>query len=65
MVLFADTFNFIYIEESQVDEKTKALKGKEDVIAQKEKVIQEKSDSIASLHSEIASLQVWNLYHCF
>lgn len=50
--------NFVHYEESLLDEKTKALKGKDGTIAEKEKLIQEKSDSITSLHSEIASLQV-------
>ncbi|POO03897.1 myosin heavy chain-like protein [Trema orientale] len=47
----------IHTLELQVDERTKALKGKDDIISEKEKIIQEKSDSISSLHSEIASLQ--------
>lgn len=45
-------------EESHVEEKTRELKGKDDLIAEKEKTIKEKTDSIASLQSEIASLQV-------
>lgn len=48
-------------EESHIDEKTKELKGKDDMIALKEKIIQEKVDSIGSLQSELSSLQVWNV----
>ncbi|KAK7845332.1 hypothetical protein CFP56_009679 [Quercus suber] len=44
-------------DESHVDEKSKELKSKEEIIAAKEKVIQEKLDSIASLQSEVPSLQ--------
>ena len=51
-------FVFVYYEESQVEEKIKALKGKDDIIAEKENIIQEKLDSISSLRSEIVSLQV-------
>lgn len=48
-------------EESHIDEKTKELKGKDDMIALKDKIIQEKVDNIGSLQSELSSLQVWNV----
>ncbi|KAG6770897.1 hypothetical protein POTOM_026598 [Populus tomentosa] len=47
----------IHALESHIDEKTKELKGKDDMIALKEKIIQEKVDSIGSLQSELSSLQ--------
>ncbi|PSS11284.1 hypothetical protein CEY00_Acc15483 [Actinidia chinensis var. chinensis] len=43
--------------ESNVDEKTRELKNKDDILATKEKIIRETADIIASLKSEIASLQ--------
>ncbi|KAG5244545.1 DNA repair ATPase-related family protein [Salix suchowensis] len=47
----------IHALESHVDEKTKELKGKDDMIALKDKIIQEKVDNIGSLQSELSSLQ--------
>ena len=51
-------FSISVIVESHVDEKSKELKSKEEIIVAKEKVIQEKLDSIVLLQSEVASLQV-------
>lgn len=47
----------IHALESQIGEKTRELKSKDDLIAQKEKVLQEKLDVVALLESEIASIQ--------
>ncbi|KAJ6745227.1 hypothetical protein OIU74_028003 [Salix koriyanagi] len=47
----------IHALESHIDEKTKELKGKDDMIALKDKIIQEKVDNIGSLQSELSSLQ--------
>ncbi|XVF35765.1 hypothetical protein REPUB_Repub18cG0174200 [Reevesia pubescens] len=47
----------IRLLESNIEEKTRELKTKDDIIKQKEKIIQDKSDSIASLHTELSSLQ--------
>ncbi|KAF8389454.1 hypothetical protein HHK36_026149 [Tetracentron sinense] len=42
---------------ASIDERTRELKSKNEIIAQMEKIIQEKSDSIASLQKEIKSFQ--------
>ncbi|XP_022730424.1 myosin-3-like isoform X2 [Durio zibethinus] len=47
----------IRLLESNVEENTRELKTKDEIIKQKEKIIQDKSDSIASLHTELSSLQ--------
>ena len=57
LVILADN-SISVIVESHVDEKSKELKSKEEIIVAKEKVIQEKLDSIVLLQSEVASLQV-------
>lgn len=46
-------------EESQVDEKAREVKGKDDLVAEKEKLLKAKEDKIASLQTEVSSLQVW------
>ncbi|RVW17371.1 hypothetical protein CK203_069128 [Vitis vinifera] len=45
------------IEETHIDERSKELKSKDEIIAQKEKIVQEKSNSITQLQNEIVSLQ--------
>ncbi|KAL0312269.1 UNVERIFIED_CONTAM: hypothetical protein Sradi_5626200 [Sesamum radiatum] len=52
-------FSYIVLayEESHIEEKTREIKDKDEVIAAKEKIIKEKTDSIVSLENEIASLQ--------
>lgn len=50
-------------KESNIDEKTRELKSKDDIIVQKDKTIQDKSDSIASLQNEISSLLVDSSKH--
>ena len=53
------------IEETHIDERSKELKSKDEIIAQKEKIVQEKSNSITQLQNEIVSLQVSHLdSHC-
>ncbi|KAK9279699.1 hypothetical protein L1049_013379 [Liquidambar formosana] len=47
----------IHALESHIDEKTRELKSKDEIIAHYEKTIQEKLDSITSLQSEVTSLQ--------
>jgi len=49
-------------EESQIDEKTREVQGKDEVVAEKEKLLKEREDKIASLQTEVSSLQVWILY---
>lgn len=51
-------------EESQIDEKSREVKGKDELVAEKEKLLKEKEDKISSLQTEVSSLQVWILY-CF
>ncbi|VVB08884.1 unnamed protein product [Arabis nemorensis] len=43
--------------ESQIDDKTKELKGREELVAEKEKLLQEKHDKVASLETEVSSLR--------
>uniref|UniRef100_M4E5F8 Uncharacterized protein n=1 Tax=Brassica campestris TaxID=3711 RepID=M4E5F8_BRACM len=43
--------------ESQVDEKAREVKGKDDLVAEKEKLLKAKEDKIASLQTEVSSLQ--------
>nr|KJB55221.1 hypothetical protein B456_009G069200 [Gossypium raimondii] len=47
----------IRLLESNVVEKIRELKTKDEMIKLKDKIIEEKSDSMASLHSELSSLQ--------
>ncbi|GFP81594.1 hypothetical protein PHJA_000302700 [Phtheirospermum japonicum] len=47
----------IHSLESHIEEKTREIKDKDEVIAAKEKMIKEKTDSIVLLESEISSLQ--------
>ncbi|CAH2077377.1 unnamed protein product [Thlaspi arvense] len=44
--------------ESQIDEKAREVKGKDDLVAEKEKLLQEKEDKITSLQTEVSSLQI-------
>ncbi|KAG2308872.1 hypothetical protein Bca52824_028620 [Brassica carinata] len=43
--------------ESQIDEKAREVKGKDELAAEKEKLLKEKEDKIASLQTEVSSLQ--------
>ncbi|CAH8274723.1 unnamed protein product [Arabidopsis lyrata] len=43
--------------ESQIDEKTREVQGKDEVVAEKEKLLKEKEDKISSLQTEVSSLQ--------
>ncbi|ESQ54056.1 hypothetical protein EUTSA_v10025225mg [Eutrema salsugineum] len=43
--------------ESQIDENTREVKVKDDLVAEKEKLLKEKEDKIASLQTEVSSLQ--------
>lgn len=45
-------------EETQIDEKTREVKGKDELVAEKEKLLKQKEDKIASLQTEVSSLQV-------
>ena len=44
--------------ETQIDEKTREVKGKDELVAEKEKLLKQKEDKIASLQTEVSSLQV-------
>lgn len=55
-------FFLFRFEESQIDEKTLEVQGKDEVVAEKEKLLKEKEDKISSLQTEVSSLQVWILY---
>ncbi|CAF1951820.1 unnamed protein product [Brassica oleracea] len=43
--------------ESQVDEKAREVKGKDELVAEEEKLLKEKEDKIVSLQTEVSSLQ--------
>ncbi|CAN6919014.1 unnamed protein product [Brassica oleracea] len=43
--------------ETQIDEKTREVKGKDELVAEKEKLLKQKEDKIASLQTEVSSLQ--------
>uniref|UniRef100_A0A1J3GRZ1 Uncharacterized protein n=1 Tax=Noccaea caerulescens TaxID=107243 RepID=A0A1J3GRZ1_NOCCA len=43
--------------ESQIDEKTREVKGKDELVAEKVKLLQQKEAKIASLQTEVSSLQ--------
>ncbi|KAG2239918.1 hypothetical protein Bca52824_091277 [Brassica carinata] len=47
----------IHALESQIDEKAREVKGKDELVAEKEKLLKEKEDKIASLQKEVSSLQ--------
>lgn len=52
-------------EETQIDEKTREVKSKDELVAEKEKLLKQKEDKIASLQTEVSSLQVcisWFIY---
>ncbi|KAH0901122.1 hypothetical protein HID58_040625 [Brassica napus] len=42
---------------TQIDEKTREVKGKDELVAEKEKLLKQKEDKIASLQTEVSSLQ--------
>ncbi|KAL0739275.1 hypothetical protein Bca4012_015485 [Brassica carinata] len=42
---------------SQIDEKAREVKGRDELVAEKEKLLREKEDKIASLQTEVSSLQ--------
>jgi len=50
--------SFLVGEESQIDDKTKELKGREELVTEKEKLLQERQDKVASLETEVSSLRV-------
>lgn len=62
MVFELYVFFLFCCEESQIDEKTREVKGKDELVAEKEKLLKEREDKIASLQTEVSSLQVWILY---
>ncbi|XP_010472451.1 PREDICTED: apolipoprotein A-IV-like [Camelina sativa] len=43
--------------ESQIDEKTRELKGREELVADREKLLQERQAKVASLETEVSSLK--------
>lgn len=45
-------------EESQIDDKTRELKGREELVSEKEKLLQERQDKVSSLETEVSSLRV-------
>ncbi|KAL0758771.1 hypothetical protein Bca101_074921 [Brassica carinata] len=45
------------IVQSQVDEKAREVKGKDELVAEEEKLLKEKEDKIVSLQTEVSSLQ--------
>ncbi|CAF2030947.1 unnamed protein product [Brassica oleracea var. botrytis] len=47
----------IHALESQIDEKAREVKGKDELVAEKEKLLKEKEDKIASLQTGVSSLQ--------
>ncbi|CAH2061238.1 unnamed protein product [Thlaspi arvense] len=47
----------IRLLESQIDDKTRELKGREVLVAEKEKLLQEKQDKVSSLETEVSSLR--------
>lgn len=61
LTLLGVSFYLCTVEESHIDERSKELKSKDEIMSQKEKIIQEKSNSVAQLQNEIVSLQVSHL----
>ncbi|ESQ46428.1 hypothetical protein EUTSA_v10000173mg [Eutrema salsugineum] len=47
----------IRVLESQIDDKTRELKGREELAAEKEKLLQERQDKVSSLETEVSSLR--------
>uniref|UniRef100_A0A1J3CPY0 Uncharacterized protein n=1 Tax=Noccaea caerulescens TaxID=107243 RepID=A0A1J3CPY0_NOCCA len=43
--------------ESQIDDKTRELKGREELVSEKEKLLQERQDKVSSLETEVSSLR--------